>query len=399
MVMDVDIAVVGAGPAGLCFARAMAGSGLTVTLIEPQPLAALADPAFDGREIALTHESRRIMEDLDLWPRIDAAEISPLRDARVMDGPSLFALNIKASTVGQDQLGFLVPNHLIRRAAFDAVRDSACATILDGRKVVGLERLGAAGTRLDLDDGTTLQARLVVAADSRFSATREMLGIGATRRDFGRTMLVCRMAHEKPHEHIAWEWFGYGQTLALLPLNGAQGDGLQASAVLTLPPERMAKVAAMDEDEFNAEMTRRFDGRLGAMRLVSTRHSYPLVGVFAKSFAVPGAALVGDAAVGMHPVTAHGFNFGLQSAERLSMRIRKSAAIGLDIADGNMLAEYDRVHRLATAPLYEATNMIAGIFTDETLPAVALRKTMLRVANGLAPVKKAIAAHLTQSVA
>ncbi|MDD3445739.1 MAG: FAD-dependent monooxygenase, partial [Zavarzinia sp.] len=251
-----------------------------------------------------------------------------------------------------------------------------------------------AGIRLDLDDGSSLTARLVVAADSRFSATREMPGIGATKRDFGRTMLVCRMRHEKPHEHVAWEWFGYGQTLALLPLNG-----LQASAVLTLPPDRMEKVMALDEEAFNAEMTRRFDGRLGAMTLCSTRHCYPLVGVFAQRFAGPRCALVGDAAVGMHPVTAHGFNFGLQSAERLSTRIKRAVAIGLDIGDGGMLAEYDRVHRTATAPLYQATNLIAGLYTDETLPAVALRKAMLRVANGLAPVKKAIAAHLTQSVA
>ena len=39
-----DVVVVGAGPAGLCFARALAGSGLQVGLVEVQPRQALAKP-------------------------------------------------------------------------------------------------------------------------------------------------------------------------------------------------------------------------------------------------------------------------------------------------------------------------------------------------------------------
>ncbi|TDP46098.1 5-demethoxyubiquinol-8 5-hydroxylase UbiM [Zavarzinia compransoris] len=391
--MDVDIAIVGAGPAGLSFAQALAGSGLDIVLIERQPESALADPAFDGREIALTHASRRIMTDLGLWPLLPAAEISPLRDAKIMDGASLFALNIRAAAVGEDQLGFLVPNHLIRRAAYGALKASGAGRLVTGRMVTGLDRTRDAVT-LTLDDGAAVRARLVAAADSRFSETRDMLGIAAARRDYGRSMMVCRMAHELPHDHVAWEWFDYGQTLALLPLNG-----LQASVVLTLPADELAAVMALDEAAFNADITRRFGNRLGAMRQTGTRHLYPLVGVYARRFAGPRCALVGDAAVGMHPVTAHGFNFGLQAAERLSQRLLRARRLGLDIADPGLLAEYDRVHRQATWPLYQATNIIAGLYTDDRTPAQMLRKAALHLANGLAPVKKAIAAHLTQSAA
>ncbi|MCW0183186.1 MAG: 5-demethoxyubiquinol-8 5-hydroxylase UbiM [Zavarzinia sp.] len=390
--MDADIAIVGAGPAGLSFARALAGSGLSVTLIEQQPRAALADPAFDGREIALTHASRRIMENLGLWSLIDAADISPLRDARVMDGPSLFAMQIKAAAAGHDALGYLVPNHLIRKAAFSSLMDAGEARLIAETRVTGIER-DAQGVRIALSSGETISARLIVCADSRWSETRRMLGIGAATRDFGRSMMVCRMEHEVDHEHVAWEWFGYGQTLAMLPLNG-----LRASAVLTLPQGQMQAVMALAPDDFNTEMTRRFDGRLGAMKLASTRHVYPLVGVFADRFAGPRCALVGDAAVGMHPVTAHGFNFGLQSQERLAGRLIQAVRIGRDIADPGLLADYDRAHRTATFPLYQATNLIASLYTDERPPARLLRKAALHFANRMVPVKKAIAAHLTQAV-
>ena len=82
MPMNVDVAIIGAGPAGLCLARALAESGLRIVVLERQAEAALSAPAFDGREIALTHYSAQLMRELGLWERIDTQAISSLRDAR-----------------------------------------------------------------------------------------------------------------------------------------------------------------------------------------------------------------------------------------------------------------------------------------------------------------------------
>ncbi|UYK83365.1 5-demethoxyubiquinol-8 5-hydroxylase UbiM [Xanthomonas sacchari] len=391
--MQVDIAIVGAGPAGLCFARSLAGSGLSLALIEPQPRAALAEAAFDGREIALSHASRALLDQLDLWPRIDPQAIAPLRDARVMNGSSPFALTFAAGEGGRGDLGWLVPNHLIRRAAFAAVQDQPGLTLLDGVSVQALRR-DARQAQLQLSDGRSVAARLVVAADSRFSSTRRMSGIGAQLRDFGRTMLVCRVRHERPHHQTAWEWFGYGRTMALLPLHGNE-----ASAVLTLPPERAQALLQMDEAALGAEISTCFEHRLGAMTPLVRPQAYPLVAVYAQRFVAERYALIGDAAVGMHPVTAHGFNFGLQSQARLARALHDAVARGGDIAAPALLAGYQRGHRLATRPLYEATNAIAALYTDDRLSARALRSAALRVADRVAPFKRAIAAHLTQRVA
>lgn len=90
--MECDVIVVGGGPAGLAFVRTLEGSGLTVALIERQTPDRLADPADDGREIALTHRSLAILRALRAWERIDPAAVAPLREARVCDGRSRFAL-------------------------------------------------------------------------------------------------------------------------------------------------------------------------------------------------------------------------------------------------------------------------------------------------------------------
>ena len=121
--MSPDIVIVGAGPAGLCLARALSGHGLSIVVLERQAEQALAEPAFDGREIALTHGSQALLERLGLWARLPSEEVAVLRDAQVFNGPSLFALKIRAEQAGAERLGHLVANQAIRRTAYQAVSD------------------------------------------------------------------------------------------------------------------------------------------------------------------------------------------------------------------------------------------------------------------------------------
>ena len=389
--MQFDIAIVGAGPVGLCFAHALAGSGLKIALFERQPHAAIAQAGFDGREIALTHASRAILERLGLWARFDSADISDLRDARVLDGARSDGLTITARDGRSEQLGWLVPNQRIRQAAFDVVDGDPDITLHADAAVRDVSQ-HANGVTVQLEDGQRVEARLLIAADSRFSAVRRMLGIGARSRDFGMRMLVCRVAPALPHHHAAWEWFDHGQTLALLPLNGDR-----ASVVLTLPPQQMAEVEALDDVAFAADMQRRFRDRLGAMTTIGTRHVYPLVGVYADRFVDGRAALLGDAAVGMPPVTAHGFNLGLQGADRLARAVLDAHAAGRDIAGAGLLARWARAHRAASWPMYAATGLVASLYTDDRGPARLLRGATLRIAQRITPFRRMIASHLTQA--
>lgn len=402
MTMQFDVAVIGAGPAGLSFARALSGAGLRIALVERAPEAGLAAPAYDGREIALTHRSVGLLRALGAWDRIPAEEVSPLREARVLNGKSGFALRFAPEdaadpgATGPDRLGQLVPNHRIRRALFEATAGLPDVTLLAGTRVVG-SGAGPRGARLRLEGGASagpeeLHARLIVAADTRLSETRRRHGIGAFVRDFGQAMLVCRVAHERPHGGVATEWFGHGQTIAMLPLNGDL-----SSAVVTLPAPAIERLRTLEPGAFGAELARRYGHRLGAMRLAGTRHAYPLVATYAHRFVAKRLALVGDAAVGMHPVTAHGFNLGLRGAHALAQEIRAALARGGDVADPAALRRYEAGHRLATGPLFAATNAIAGLYTDERLPARALRHAVLRLGAALPPVRRLVAEHLMET--
>lgn len=401
--MHHDLLIIGAGPAGLSLATALRHSGLRVGLVEQAPLAALETPAFDGREIALTQRSAEHLRQLGIWPRLGAEHIAPLRDALVLDGgagPRQPSMTISHTLSPKPELGFLVANHRIRQAAFEAAMAAADAhgqppDLYDNSQVKQVHT-DAQGAQITLTNGETLTANLIVAADSRHSTTRRAMGIAADLHDYGRTMLVCNMTHERPHHETAWEWFDHGQTLALLPMNPCPVSGLpRSSVVLTLPHHALQPLMDLPEAEFNAAMAQRFGHQLGPMQLSSTRHAYPLVGVWAQRFVAQRFAVVGDAAVGMHPVTAHGFNLGLRSVETLTELLVTAHLKAQDIASPGLLNRYQTQHRFTSRGLYMATHALATLYTREEAPARWLRRAMLGAGERFTPFKRAVAASLT----
>lgn len=388
--MNYDVLIIGGGPAGLSVARTLAGTGLRLAIVERQSYAALAEPVDDGREIALTHRSVDTLTSLAVWAQIPSPHIAPLRSAQVLNGASPFALSFDTSGTQHDRLGQLVSNHAIRRALFSVVERQADMDLIAGAEVASVST-ARTGVRVALGDGRVLGAQLLIAADSRFSGVRDQLGIPAEVNRLGRSMLVCRVSHECDHEGVATEWFGHGQTIAMLPLNGRL-----SSAVLTLPADQIERLKALGSAALSAEITRRFDGRLGALRTMSDPHVYPLATTYARHFAATRAALVGDAAVGMHPVTAHGFNLGLQGATTLGRLVADAAATRGNIASSTLLRRYEARHRLASRPIYEATNLLVRLYTDERPAPRIARHVTLRAGARLPMARQAIGRLLMQ---
>lgn len=389
---DTEVLIVGAGPAGLALACSLADAGIRSHVLEQAPLDSLIDPPEDGRDIALTHRARRVLTTLGLWDRLPADEIAPLKQAHVTSGTSPMVLPFDAQQEGHDALGWLVPNHRIRAACYaGAQARSALITLQGDARVTALHR-DADRASVTLANGQTLSAPLVVAADSRFSTVRKMAGIGARMLDFGRTAIVCRMQHELDHEGIAHECFLRGHTLAILPMAGRQ-----ASAVWTVSTDGAVPLMAMSNEDFAAAVDQEFGHRLGALQTAGQRHAYPLVAVYAQRFWAERFALIGDAAVGMHPVTAHGYNFGLYGIDTLTRELVAARQAGRDLGDRQALQAYAHEHQRVTLPIYLGTNAIVKLFTDDRPAAHLVRGAVIRLARHLPPLKTAITRQLTGS--
>jgi ubiquinone biosynthesis UbiH/UbiF/VisC/COQ6 family hydroxylase len=385
-----DVVIIGAGPAGLSLACSLADSGLSITIVDKQSKAQVAEPAMDGRDIAMTHLSKTILTELGVWQRFAKETVHPLCEATVQNGTSPYALHFERSDDPDAPLGYLVANHCIRDALYQQAASQSNIEWLFEKSVVRVTTDSRCG-QVELDDGTLLEASLVVSADSRFSATRRMMGIGARMKDFGRVMIVCNMTHPLSHRNTAQECFHYGRTCAILPL----GENT-SSIVITVPASQADKLTSLPAEEFAKEAGRMLDGRLGSMTLVSERFSYPLVGAYADKFVGQRYALIGDAAVGMHPVTAHGYNLGLRSADTLAKQLIKAKQARKDIGAQSVLQGYQWRHQLLAKPLYESTNLIVRLYTDDRPVAKLVRKLGVRVGNNIEPFKKLVTHRLTQ---
>lgn len=385
-----DVAIIGAGPAGLACACLASAAGLRVALIEKQPEEVLAAPPPDGRDIALTHRSVQCLQEICTWKAIPADEISPINRARVRNGASARLLSFEPQGMGREALGFLVGNDIIRRHLYRSAKEAGGIELIAATSVTEME-LGAAKAMLTLSSGGAIETSLVVAADSRFSQFRQKAGIGAEMKDFGRVCIVCRMSHETAHDGTAEEWFDTDQTLAMLPLNNSQ-----CSIVLTLDASAAGQAMRMPADEFARHIERLYCGRWGRMTLSGERHAYPLVAVYAHRFTAHRFALVGDAAVGMHPVTAHGFNFGLRGADTLVGELRGALRDGGDIGAETILQRYDASHRRATYPLYVATNALVGLYTDNGALAQVARRALITLGDTISPIKSFMLQKLTE---
>jgi len=143
-------------------------------------------------------------------------------------------------------------------------------------------------------------------------------------------------------------------------------------------------------------LPQRFNSRLGKMTLASPRHSYPLVAVHANRFAKDRFALLGDAAVGMHPVTAHGFNLGLRGQHTLANEIKSALKQEIDFGSFSVLERYQKQHMRVTRPMYIGTNEIVNLFTNDSVPAKFARDFALRFSNNFPPVKRMIERKLTE---
>ena len=403
-----DVLIVGAGPAGLSLAISLAQAGFTATVVEQQSDSTLAAPAPDGREIALTHPSRDTLQRLGSWGLLAGHEVGTICEAQVHDGPlgqhSALQLNTPQTPEGAapGALGFIVPNHALRRTAYAVAARTPGVQLVTQALVTRAATL-AGHAELDyVPTGTAgappqrLTAPLLVAADSRFSATRRQLGIGAQMTDFGRTVIVCRMRHALPHGNVAHECFGYDRTLAVLPLpDDPQAGHALCSVVVTASAADAAALMAQSPEAFAAQVQAQFNDRLGPMALVGERHAYPLVAVYAQRFAGHRCALLGDAAVGMHPVTAHGYNLGLAGVERLTAALVCARQRGQDMGSADALAPYAQGHHRHAWPIYQGTNAIVRLYTDARPVPRLLRQLVLQGARRLPPLQAAIVGQLT----
>ena len=386
--MKFDIAIIGAGPSGLSLACALAKTKLKIAIIEKNLKKKFSNPKNDGRDIALTHQSMDILKKIGVWKNINSKKISLVKEARVLDGNSSKYLHFDHTKTIEKSLGYLVPNYVIRKAIYEKLQTLKTIKIFANNKVLKIVS-NKSLSKVYLKNRKILESKLTVVADGRLSKIRKKIGIYANKTNFGAAMSVFRMKHQFNNNNIASEYFHYNQTLAILPI-----EKKLSSIVLTLQNDTSKKFLNMTKKKINEKIENDLKGKLGKMNIIGKKYTYPMLTIYSNEFYRDRSVLIGDAAVGMHPVTAHGFNLNLRGIDILQNKIKSALLNNIDIGSTDVLKKYEKNFRKVSLPIYLATNAIVRLYSNQKPIIKLARRSLLILADAMKPAKNAIIDNL-----
>jgi 2-octaprenyl-6-methoxyphenol hydroxylase len=358
----VDLVVGGAGFAGLALAIALRqglGEAFNVTVIDPGLAHATSK---DPRASAIAAAARRLFEAIEVWDAV-AADAQPILDMVVTDSKLDDVVRPTFLTFGGEvEEGEPFAHMVENRHLVDALVAKAKELGIDLRagSVTGFENAGNA-INVALADGETISARLLVGADGARSHIRERAGIATHGWAYDQSAIVTTVAHERDHNGRAEEHFLPAGPFAILPLTGKR-----CSIVWTEDTREAERIIALPDDQFHAELEKRFGLQLGDIAVSGPRRAFPLGLFTARRFIGERLALIGDAAHIIHPIAGQGLNMGLRDVAALAEAIVDAARLGLDIGAADVLERYQRWRRFDTMTMGVATDGLNRLFSNHS---------------------------------
>jgi 2-octaprenyl-6-methoxyphenol hydroxylase len=378
-----SIVICGGAFAGLALALALRqGLGPDIGVIVADPALAMR-PSRDPRATAIVAACRRLFEALGVWEDV-APNAQPILDMVVTDSQLADATRPAFLTfAGEVEPGEPFAHMVENRNLIDALAARAEAAGIDLRATaVNSYETSADGIDVALADGSTIAARLLVAADGARSKLRERAGIATHGWDYDQSGIVVTVGHERDHHGRAEEHFLPAGPFAILPLTGKR-----SSLVWTETRSEAARITALSEEEFHAELEKRFGLHLGEIRALDKPRAFPLGYFVARSFIAERLALIGDAAHVIHPIAGQGLNMGLKDVAALAEVVVDAARLGMDLGQADVLERYQRWRRFDTMAMGVATNSLNMLFSNESKLLRAVRDIGLGLVDRAPPLK------------
>ncbi|KAL1804066.1 hypothetical protein ACET3Z_032713 [Daucus carota] len=397
-----DIAIIGGGMVGMGLACSLARMPLTkhlsVAIVDSNPAllnstSIKKDDPPDPRVSTVTPTTISLFKGVGAWQYIEQHRHAYFDKMQVWDYTGLGFTRYNARDVNKEVLGCVVENKILHKSLLSCMQDSDLQKTIFPSRLTSMisspssatKALGSRSsregshdrgnlTKLELSDGNSLYAKLVVGADGSKSRVRELAGIKTTGWKYSQNAIICTVEHTEENR-CAWQRFLPNGPLALLPI----GDRY-SNIVWTMDPKESLSRKAMNDEEFvravnhalndgygpqpkprvsggggifswlGADVTsssERFELPPKVVKLVSERMVFPLSLMHANSYASKRVVLIGDAAHTVHPLAGQGVNMGFGDAFTLSKVISEGVAMGSDIGEVSLLQKYEADRKTA----------------------------------------------------
>ena len=347
-----DVIIAGAGMVGASAALSLARSGFRIALIEPVVVNfESADDAtiYDERVSAISPLSEQILTRLGVWSELEQSRLCRYDQMFVWHENGDASIQFDSVELARESLGTIIENRQILRALLMACESQPEIEWFQPDAIESIVENSQSTVSLKLKSGVDLEADLLLVADGRNSNTRDMAGLKAINGSYGQTAIVANVDTEFPHQFTAWQRFLSTGPLAMLPL--ANG---QSSIVWSCDTEFADELIAMDDDLFCNALGQAFEYKLGEVKSIGKRLSFPLGWHRCQQWLRERILLIGDAAHGVHPLAGQGLNLGFSDVDLLTHQVG-----GLDKPwHRARLRQFERQRKSETAV---ATHLFSGL--------------------------------------
>ena len=382
--MTFDVLIIGGGLVGASLAAALKSSGLNMALVETQPTAHSND-GWDNRIYAISPGGAAFFTQCDAWQQLDMNRVQPVETMRVF-GDEDMELDFSAYQLGVPELAFILENRLLQQVLWQGLQEQDNLTLFHPAHCASLVWHDDAAY-LQLEDGRTLKAKLVVGADGGNSWVRQQADIVAPPTLYNQHGVVANFTVEKSHRATAFQWFQPDGILALLPL-----PQQMVSMVWSVSPEKSGILLQLPHEELCAQVAAASHHTLGALQLVTPPAAFPLRLLNLPQIIKPRLALVGDAAHNIHPLAGQGVNLGFRDARQLAQVLLQRDALQ-DCGNMHLLRRYERARKEDVLSMVLTTDALKKLFNNSNPLLRAVRNVGLAATNRIAPLKKMLARH------
>jgi ubiquinone biosynthesis UbiH/UbiF/VisC/COQ6 family hydroxylase len=375
--MDFDVVIIGGGLAGLALAAALRRSTLSVALVEGRAPDFPED--LDSRVYAISPANARFLDAVGVWPHLDVARMEAVQ-AMEIHGDAGGRLDFSAYGSGASELAWILESSLMQRELWETAKRQGNLSLFCPARPQTLT-FAPDAAQLTLDDGRSLSAHLIVAADGAESWTRAAAGISVRFDPYDQLGVVANFETGQAHRGTAFQWFRDDGVLAWLPL-----PGNRISMVWSTGEEYGRELLALDHAALCARVAGAGNHRLGELELITAPSAFPLRLMRAPRTVAPRLALIGDAAHTIHPLSGHGINLGFQDAKVLAAVLCDKPG-HVDCGDLALLRSYERVRKEEVVTLQTVTDSLHDLFGPAAGSLTRLRNFGLNLANTLPVVK------------
>lgn len=378
-----DVVVVGAGMVGLSLVAALAPLNLKIAIVDQSaPAEKNTWQGRDPRVSAIVKSSEQFLKKCGAWDFISQERYCSFYGMDVWEQDGTANIQFDAADVAEQNLGYIVENRVMQWALQQSINKHKNISWFCPEKISELKR--NTHWQLYFASGTQIEGALLIGADGAESFVRKSLNMDVVIKDLGHHAIVCNVQTEKPHQGIARQVFLNSGPLAFLPLEKNEAkiaNNNYCSIVWSLTPEKAKVMMALNEVEFNQQLTANFEYRLGEVISADKRFSFPLFQRHAKSYIADGVALIGDAAHTIHPLAGQGVNLGYMDAQALAEEIERAMARKISISSREVLRRFERKRRGENTLMMQSMRVFQNLYATNNPDLRLLRNWGLNITN------------------